>query len=64
MDEEERLRKSILNVKECQKSKSYTSCMICPSILECDIRTEYVRGVYKSMNPNIFDDSDNAGFSF
>ncbi len=37
-------------LKACQSEKSLKSCMDCSEILECNIRDEFVKAVYESMN--------------
>ncbi|MDP3587061.1 MAG: hypothetical protein Q8R58_03335 [Sulfuricurvum sp.] len=35
---------------ECQTSKAVESCLSCPQLIGCPIRTQYVRAVYESMS--------------
>jgi len=35
---------------ECQMSKEMESCLKCPQLFGCSIRTLYVRTVYESMS--------------
>jgi hypothetical protein len=37
-------------LQECQISKALESCLNCPSLIGCPIRTAYVRTVYESMS--------------
>jgi len=54
---------SLERMKECQASKSINSCFKCKEqMLVCDIRKQYVKDVYKLMNPNF--DKDTNGFNF
>lgn len=46
-------------LQECQKSKSLESCMKCEELFSCEIRKEYVRAVYDSMNKG-----QSGGFEF
>lgn len=34
----------------CQKNKNLISCMSCPQILACEVRSSYVTSAYKNMN--------------
>ncbi|MCE3040090.1 hypothetical protein [Helicobacter anatolicus] len=47
---EQKLHNTLQNLQECQKNKNFTSCMQCEKILQCQIRQEYVKSVYESMN--------------
>ena len=53
------LDKELKNLKLCQKSKSLTGCEKCQEILECNIRKNYVKAVYESMNKGT-----SGGFEF
>jgi hypothetical protein len=44
------LEKKLQELKECQKEHSVNSCMKCKDILVCQLRDEYVKAVYESMN--------------
>lgn len=46
-------------LQECQTSKSLESCLNCPSLIGCPIRTAYVRTVYESMSKG-----ETGGFDF
>ena len=46
----------------CQTSKSINSCFKCSELLECDVRKQYVKDIYNSMNPDI--ENTNNGFEF
>lgn len=46
-------------LQECQASKSLESCLNCPSLIGCPIRTAYVRTVYESMSKG-----ETGGFDF
>ncbi|MWV61127.1 hypothetical protein DCO58_11275 [Helicobacter saguini] len=45
---------NFLNAKNalihCQDSKNLSSCLICPSLFNCQTRESYVANVYKKMN--------------
>jgi hypothetical protein len=47
------------SLQECQKSKNLESCMKCEKLFACEIRKEYVRAVYDSMNKG-----QSGGFEF
>ncbi len=56
---EDALDAKLLTLKECQKnngvavvfeSESHGSCFLCPKIIGCDIRRQYVAAVYNSMS--------------
>jgi len=44
------LEKQIVIIKKCQKDNQLQSCTPCVKIIECDIRKQYVKAVYESMN--------------
>jgi len=44
---------------ECQKNKKVQSCLKCLEIIGCEIRNEYVKRVYESMNKG-----QGGGFEF
>lgn len=46
-------------LQECQASKKIDSCLQCEKILECEIREEYIKAVYESMNKG-----SGGGFEF
>lgn len=46
-------------LQECQTSKGLESCLSCPSLIGCPIRTAYVRTVYESMSKG-----ETGGFDF
>jgi hypothetical protein len=46
-------------LKECQSKLEVDSCLKCDKILECQLRKEYVKVVYMSMNKG-----DSGGFEF
>jgi hypothetical protein len=46
-------------LQECQSSKALESCLNCPSLVGCPIRTAYVRTVYESMSKG-----ETGGFDF
>lgn len=47
---EAKLEEAKKNLQECQISKALESCLSCPSLIGCPIRTAYVRTVYESMS--------------
>jgi len=46
-------------LQECQKQQNLDSCLICPKVLDCTTREEYIRAVYSSMNKG-----EGGGFEF
>ncbi len=44
------LDKQIVILKKCQEEHQLNSCTPCPKIIECEIRKQYVKSVYESMN--------------
>lgn len=53
------LEYKIVDLKDCQKSKGYYTCSDCKEFINCSLRNEYVKTVYKSMS------KDNEGdFNF
>ncbi len=49
-------------LKQCQKDKKQNSCIPCKTFFTCNLRKEYVKAVYRSMNPNF--DNSKDGFNF
>lgn len=47
---DEKLELKIQELNQCQTSLSYESCNSCDKFFECEIRRQYVRAVYESMN--------------
>ena len=47
---QELLDKELERLKACQESRQVESCMNCPEILGCEVRSRYVNAVYESMN--------------
>ncbi len=43
----------------CQKERNLDSCMKCEKIIGCDVRNDYVKKVYESMNKG-----QGGGFEF
>ena len=39
-----------VQLKQCQADKKFGSCSSCSKYLECNLRQEYVKNVYSSMN--------------
>jgi len=56
---EEALEKKLQELKECQQKSSLKSCFPCSQLLECQLRKEYVKAVYESMNKG-----SGGGFEF
>lgn len=56
---EAKLEEAKTALQECQTSKSLESCLNCPSLIGCPIRTTYVRTVYESMSKG-----ETGGFDF
>jgi len=46
-------------LKKCQRELGLHSCLSCEKILECELRTRYVKAVYESMNKG-----EGGGFEF
>ena len=53
------LDKQLDILNSCQESKNIDSCMKCQEILTCNIRDEYIKAVYESMNKG-----SGGGFEF
>ena len=53
------LKKELKVLQECQNSKNLDSCLKCDKIIGCEIRNNYIKAVYKSMNKGI-----TGGFEF
>ena len=56
---EAKLEEAKKALQECQISKVLESCLNCPSLIGCPIRTAYVRTVYESMSKG-----ETGGFDF
>ena len=56
---QERLNKQKQLLQECQHSKGFSSCLSCQLIEDCEIRDNYVKSVYASMNKG-----EEGGFEF
>jgi len=39
-----------LKVESCQEEKKMNSCLVCPEVIGCAIRKQYVVAVYESMS--------------
>lgn len=37
-------------LKNCQREHNLSSCMLCPKVLKCPIRLDYVKNVYLFLN--------------
>ena len=60
LDEYEKaLEVQLLKLQECQSQKKLDSCMKCDLLLDCEVRNEYVKAVYMSMNKGV-----TGGFEF
>jgi len=46
-------------LKQCQISRNIDSCMKCDKILDCEVRDNYIKAVYESMNKG-----SGGGFEF
>jgi len=46
-------------LKECQTKQNFDSCMKCSKLLDCEIRDNYIKIVYESMNKG-----SGGGFEF
>ena len=53
------LEEQIKILKQCQDSKQLSSCSKCEQFLECQIRQQYIKAVYESMNKG-----SGGGFEF
>jgi len=56
---EVRLDDAKQSLSECQLSKAIESCLNCPELIGCPIRTHYVRAVFESMSKG-----ETGGFDF
>lgn len=61
-DFDRRLGDSLEALISCQRNKNIASCFKCSQLLVCDVRKQYVKEVYISMNPNMEDRTN--GFEF
>ena len=46
-------------LKNCQKNNNIDSCFKCDKILNCEVRDNYIKSVYESMNKG-----SGGGFEF
>lgn len=53
------LDEQIIIVQKCQKEKQFRSCISCLEICDCEVRKNYVKAVYESMNKG-----SEGGFEF
>lgn len=44
------LQKNKTILQECQKQNHLSSCLSCPKVLECQMRSLYVKSVYLFLN--------------
>ena len=56
---EEELNNKKLLLENCQNEKYLESCLNCTKVLDCEIRDNYVKAVYNSMNKG-----ESGGFEF
>jgi hypothetical protein len=56
---EQRLQEELKKLQECQSSNKLDSCMKCEKIIGCEVRADYVKAVYESMNKGA-----SGGFEF
>ena len=56
---EKALDAKLLELQACQKEQNLQSCFPCDKLLECQLRTSYVKAVYESMNKG-----SGGGFEF
>ena len=49
----------IVILQKCQQDKALTGCEDCEQIIECEVRKNYVKAVYESMNKG-----SGGGFEF
>ena len=47
---EQALDEPLKQLQQCQLDKNIDSCFKCDKILNCNIREEYIKAVYTSMN--------------
>ena len=53
------LDKPLEDLKQCQIDKNIDSCLKCNQLLKCEIRDQYIKAVYESMNKG-----SGGGFEF
>ncbi len=53
------LDEQLIILKNCQKEHKVESCLSCQNILNCEIRENYIKSVYESMNKG-----SGGGFEF
>jgi len=46
-------------LKQCQQNNNLDSCLSCSKLLECEVRDNYIKVVYESMNKG-----SGGGFEF
>jgi len=56
---EQALEEKTAELKTCQKTHGYRSCLPCPDLNNCARRDAYVQAVYESMNKG-----SGGGFEF
>lgn len=54
-----KLEDMLLELKNCQESKTFKSCFDCIEFFECELRKKYIVSVYESMNKG-----SSGGFEF
>jgi len=53
------LEAKLKELYECQEKEGLKSCFDCPKLFDCQLRKEYVKAVYESMNKG-----SGGGFEF
>lgn len=53
------LDEPLKSLQKCQASNNIDSCLKCSKLLECELREEYIKAVYASMNKG-----SGGGFEF
>ena len=53
------LNEKLIQVQHCQKNFKISSCLKCDKIFQCQLRQEYIKTVYESMNKG-----NSGGFEF
>ena len=56
---QQRLDEQKAKLQECQASRQVDSCLQCDKVLDCEVRDNYVKAVYESMNKG-----EGGGFEF
>lgn len=53
------LDKTLIELQKCQQTKGLNSCTKCSEVFTCQIKKEYIKAVYESMNKG-----SGGGFEF